>query len=123
MISAGTPPSTSRTWMQPFSSIEAADGLAAFINEFPPGIVPDSDLGDASPEEARMPPALVATSRQAIVNVSSRSRESCRGSPNAIVNIATLFLSDGAPIPAAARWRNGRDQVADYRSRRPFGLH
>ena len=50
--------------------LEAADSLPTFINEFPPDMVPASDLGDASHEEPPSPPALVSGG-QAIVYVSN----------------------------------------------------
>jgi len=51
-------------------SLDVADGLATFINEFPPDMVPDSDLGAGADREPPSSPALVSGG-QAIVYVSN----------------------------------------------------
>ena len=51
-------------------SLEVADGLATYINEFPPDMVPESDLAERTRAEQRSAPALVSGG-QAIVYVSN----------------------------------------------------
>jgi catechol 2,3-dioxygenase len=51
-------------------ALEVADGLATYINEFPPDMVPDSDLADATDAGQPSPPALVSGGH-AIVYVSN----------------------------------------------------
>jgi catechol 2,3-dioxygenase-like lactoylglutathione lyase family enzyme len=51
-------------------ALEVADGLATFINEFPPDMVPDSDLADDVADKEPSSPALVSGG-QAIVYVSN----------------------------------------------------
>jgi catechol 2,3-dioxygenase-like lactoylglutathione lyase family enzyme len=51
-------------------ALAVADGLATFINEFPPDMVPDSDLADEVGDEKPSSPALVSGG-QAIVYVSN----------------------------------------------------
>lgn len=51
-------------------ALAVADGLATFINEFPPDMVPDSDLGDHADNLEPSSPALVSGG-QAIVYVSN----------------------------------------------------